>query len=218
MIKGTSISTITVPKNVNSAGTDGRNGPLAGALDLTEVIFEEGMIEIPASICASSDYMSYIRNVRLPSSTKNIGSSAFLSCKSLKEIDIPKAVSTIGNSAFSNCTSLEKVTLHYNDSSVNTGSGTQLHSLTIGSSAFGSCSSLNEINLTENVTSIGDYAFEACTSLSELVLPERLTSLGYLMIKGTSISTITVPKNVTPIYRQTYMTPRNYCRYRCKCW
>ena len=178
MLQGTSVSRIVVPKNVKDVGSSWSNGPFAGALDLKEVVFEEGMTKIPDYICASgSYYMSYIEKVVIPASAKTIGQNAFYNCDGITAIDlknteqignnafcgcdnlraliVPKSVSTIGVSAFGSCTSLGSVTFSYNDAVYNTGNGSQLHALTIESSAFSGCTSLSSVKLTENVTSIG---------------------------------------------------------------
>ena len=223
MIAGTDICQITIPKNVKkcSAILFGAfyGGPMDGALNLTSVVFEDGIAEIPASACQFSS-SSYITNVDIPESAAGIGNDAFARCQSLISINIPKNVSVIGQGAFSDCSSLERVTLNYNDQTTNTsGNGTQLFSLVIKDSAFKKCSSLADIDWTENVTSLGNYVFEECTSLTSVTLPDRitqignrafnncssltslklpesLTTMGCQMIAGTGICQITVPKNV----------------------
>lgn len=60
---GTSIRTITIPKNVNRNGEDGyvsTSGSLNGATDLTEVIFQDGITKIPDYICASCNNVTKI--------------------------------------------------------------------------------------------------------------------------------------------------------------
>ena len=201
VIKGTKISSITIPKNVKNSDTDSYgypNGAMAGALKLNTVIFEKGMTKIPGYICASSSYTSYITKVVIPDTVESIGDYSFYKCESLSTVSIPKQVATIGSSAFAGCSSLETVELHYNDAMINTStSGVQPYSLSIGDNAFENDEKLTSINLTENVTSIGDYAFAGCTEMNSLTLPESLKELGYYVIRGTKISSITIPKNVT---------------------
>ncbi|MCC8104159.1 MAG: leucine-rich repeat protein, partial [Clostridiales bacterium] len=221
MIFGTAITSITIPKNVTSAGSYNINGPLSGATLLKKVIFEEGMTTIPAYMCASASYSSYITTVVFPENLTEIGSCAFYNCDSIVTMDLPdelvtigntafydcdgltvvefpKTVSTIGNSSFCGCDSLASITCNYNSSYVSTAtSGLQPYSLAIGNAAFQNCAKLSGVTLSENVTSIAENAFDGCSSLSSLVLPESVTSLGYYMLRGTAITSITIPKNVT---------------------
>ncbi len=201
MIRGTKITSITIPKNVTSCSasySSGYNGPLAGATLLTEVIFEEGITAIPAYVCASYSYSSYIDTVTIPDGVTSIGSYAFYDCDSLTKVNIPKEVSSVSSYAFASCDSLKTVTFNYNDEYVSSSSsGTYLYKLTIGDYVFQGCTSLTSVSLTENLTSIGAYAFDGCTALTTLTLPERVTSLGCYMIRGTKITSITIPKNVT---------------------
>lgn len=101
---------------------------------------------------------------------------------------ISNMVSSIGSSAFEGCTSLAGVAIRYNND--------EEHTITIGAGAFRGCTSLISVDMSGNVTSIGDRAFSGCSSLTKLPLPESLQSMGYLMIEGTGITSITVPKNV----------------------
>ncbi len=200
MIVNTAISSITIPKSVTGCDYYGSyNGPLSGAANLKEVIFEEGTTTIPAYICSTSSYSSYITSVVMPESVTSIGTRAFSNCENLKlnelpsklttissyafarcknlavELNLPKTIKTIGSDAFYGCTSLTSVTMNYNDATEDTtSSGTQAYKATIGSEAFEDCTSLTTLNLSENVT-----------------------TLGYYMIANTAISSITIPKSVT---------------------
>ena len=174
------------------------------------------MTEIPAYILANGGYESAVQKIVIPKTVKEIGgyafykctgiteislpeelteigSDAFSKCTGLKNVDVPKKVSKIWDSAFSDCTGLKSVTMTYNEALTSEG---KPYSLEIGKAAFSNCSELETVQLSENVTKIGNYAFEDCTTLKELVLPESIKALGYCMIKGTGISSITIPKNV----------------------
>jgi hypothetical protein len=86
MIENTAVKSITIPKNVSSCGSYGINGPLANCKTLTMVVFEEGMTTIPAYVCASYDYTSYITTVTIPSTVTSIGNKAFYNCNNLTNI------------------------------------------------------------------------------------------------------------------------------------
>ncbi|MBR4200856.1 MAG: leucine-rich repeat protein [Oscillospiraceae bacterium] len=55
------------------------------------------------------------------------------------------------------------------------------------------------INLSDGVTSIGDYAFQECSGLTAVNLPDSLTSIGYCAFWGSSLTKITIPDSVTYI-------------------
>lgn len=141
-ISGTKISSITIPKNVTNVGTDSYGdfgkayGPLTGALNLKEVIFEEGMTKIPAYMCRtvynddwSSDSINNIETIILPESLEEIGDYAFYSCDKLKEVVFPETLETVGQSAYYDCNNVE------------------------------------EIIISTSVLSIGKYAFDNCPKL-----------------------------------------------------
>ena len=193
LIRGTAISSITVPSTVTSSGyyaSGYYNGALAGCTTLKEVIFAQGATVIPAYICASNNQTSYIERIVIPDSVTSIGNHAFYKCASLREgVDIPRNTRTIGYSAFQGCTSLTEVTMNYNDTVEWSGS--------IGDYAFADCISLSDVRLAGSYKELGNYLFSGCSSLRNLTIPEGVKSLGYYLIRGTAISSITVPSTVT---------------------
>ena len=193
LIRGTAISSITVPSTVTSSGyyaSGYYNGALAGCTTLKEVIFAQGATVIPAYICASNNQTSYIERIVIPDSVTSIGNYAFYKCASLREgVDIPRNTRTIGYSAFQGCTSLTEVTMNYNDTVEWSGS--------IGDYAFADCISLSDVRLAGSYKELGNYLFSGCSSLRNLTIPEGVKSLGYYLIRGTAISSITVPSTVT---------------------
>ncbi len=74
----------------------------------------------------------------------------------------------------------------------------------IGDNAFADCTTLVNVTLPEGVTFIGYRAFSGCTNLASLTLPESLETMESEMIYGTSVSAITIPKNVTKGYDGSY--------------
>lgn len=94
----------------------------------------------------------------IPDGTAEIGKSAFICCRALKEIRIPDSVTRIGDSAFELCDCLTKLTLP--------------ESVTeIGKSAFSCCWNLTEIVIPAGVTGIGENAFYGCDKLTAIVQP-----------------------------------------------
>ena len=134
MIRGTSVSRIVVPKNVKDVGRNRYGeGPFSGALDLKEVVFEEGMAQIPDYICESGSYTSYIEKVVIPASAKTIGRNAFYNCGGITAIDL-KNIEQIGQNAFYGCDKLKSLIIPKGVSE-------------IGGSAFGSCTSLGSVTI-----------------------------------------------------------------------
>lgn len=102
-------------------------------------------------------------------------------CKKLSSINIPEGVTTIGVGAFTECNSLTSITLP--DSLT-----------TIGTQAFWVCSGLTTITIPAKVTSIGNSAFASC---------KKLISITMLPTTPPTISSGTIPSNVTTIYIPT---------------
>ena len=233
MIRGTTIQSITIPKNVSTAASyDGtRYGPLAGAEYLKTVIFENGLVNIPDNILLGA---RTVTSVQVPSTVEWIGNNAFTYCTALSSITMPDSVETIGASAFYGCSKLTEVKWSANIKKISDSAfrGTSLTELTlpktlenlgwnafmeckeletveftynsktgfkleIGSYAFQKCTSLGKASLTENIRELPSNMFDGCSALETLEIPESVTKLGYYIISGTTIQSITIPKNVS---------------------
>ena len=159
IIRNTAISSITIPKNVSSTDNyyqnGGYNGPLSGAGNLKEVIFEEGMERLPSYILESGSYTSRVERVQMPDTITTIGDSAFRDCLSLTEIRWSESLKTIGDNAFYGCTGIKDISI---PSSVET----------IGSNVFGSCTGIKEITIPASVRTVGSGAFINCTGLEKV--------------------------------------------------
>jgi hypothetical protein len=99
-----------------------------------------------------------LQQMKVPSSVTAIGSSAFHSCTSLKEVNIEEGLQTIGVCAFWYCTSLQRIKI---PSSVTD----------IGNYAFADCTSLREVNLEEGLQKL------LCYSLLRINIPSTVKSL-----------------------------------------
>lgn len=123
-ISGTQITSITIPKNVTSVGVDTHGdfgkayGPLTGAMQLKEVVFEDGMTSIPAYMCRttynddwSSSTINNIDTIRMPDSIENIGDYAFYGCDKITSVTLPKSLRAIGKAAYYDCYNLNIVNI-----------------------------------------------------------------------------------------------------------
>jgi len=111
--------------------------------------------------------------------------SVFEGCAKLKTVMTSGRVQTIGGSAFRGCVSLESVVIP---------SGVKRIELL----AFEGCTSLSEVSIPSAVQTIGDKAFYGCSKLSSITfaLNASLTSFGSEVLRGTSITSFTLPASV----------------------
>lgn len=136
----------------------------SGCTNLEEINFGEGLLTAENNLCYSwyweegrdwSGALNKLHTVRFPESTEYIGSSAFESCSSLKNVVLPKALKSLEWQTFAYCNSLENVVLP---------SGLYR----IGGYAFRDCSSLRELRLPPMLEQIDDYAFIGCDNIKDV--------------------------------------------------
>ena len=183
----TSIESIVIPKSVKNTA-----GPFEDCESLTTVRFADGITCIPKCICYESGENSHLKNVFIPDSVTEIGSSAFYGCKELETIDIPDSVVKIGSSAFGGCKSLKEIKLP--------------HLLTnIDSNAFNGCSSLTEVEIPASVKEIGSGTFFQCAGLKKIIIPDGVTTLPYRVFYGCALlNEIDLPDSVTIIGQSAF--------------
>jgi len=116
-----------------------------------------------------------------------IGSNAFIYCRSLTGVEIPDGVTCIGYSAFMHCVGLTSVGLpdsvtHIRDRAFN--GCTKLANVvipdsvtSIGNAAF-AYSALTSVVIPDSVTSIEGWAFSGCNSLASAVIGDGVANLG----------------------------------------
>ena len=220
-IEGTGITSLTVPSTVTASGSYGWDGATAGAMELQEVKFSEGMKKIPDYFCSNDSKNNALQKIVLASSITTVGYGAFRNCTGLEAVEFGKEIGNIGRYAFNGCVGLERISFEENTKQVIGTDGRKvLYPLeidsnafsmcsnlteidwsknvkTIGGEAFYGCTSLTEVQVPENVTSVGDRAFGNCSSLESISLPEGLEKIGYRFIEGTGITSLTVPSTVT---------------------
>ena len=150
---GTAIETVTIPASVTDFGASGvsdtnaSGGAFKGS-NVTTVVLEEGMTEIPA---AAFNGAKNLTSVQIPSSVKTIGVNAFRST-AITNLTIPATVETINYGAFRDMTSLETVTF-------------EGEHVDVPNYAFRGCTNLRTVYLNVNTATIGtNMAF--CNSSS----------------------------------------------------
>ena len=120
-----------------------------------------------------------------------IGSLAFMECKTLLSITIPGKATRIGQHALQQCTNLQNVTIP--------------ESVTeIENSAFSFCTSLANVKLPNGLTTIRGYAFFQCQSLTSITIPESVTYI------DTKSSVFCICNNLKAIYGK-YASSDNRC-------
>lgn len=100
------LTTVTIPKTLISGPTN-VGGVFTGTTNLTSVIFENGLTQIPDGILRNC---TGITKVTIPSSVTKINECAFQN-SGLTEITIPSSVKEIDFYAFKDCEKLEKTTI-----------------------------------------------------------------------------------------------------------
>ena len=158
-IENTNITSITIPKNVTSAVNALYDTP-----SLQEVIFEDGIVEIPSFICGSTVYQdnSNIRTVYIPDTVKSIGQHAFSRNTKLEKLVIPGSVKRIDSYAFADCSSLNDIELLYGIEE-------------LGDNMLSGCNSLRSISLPESTKRIGSHFIEN-TNITSITIPKNVTS------------------------------------------
>ena len=203
-----------------------------GTVEITDYNGSAKTVDIPEKINGKSvtsigdcafRYCTSLKSITIPNSVMEIGSSAFSGCSSLTSITIPNSVTNIGDSTFWGCSSLTAIYVavdNKNYTSVNgvlfnkdktalicypAGKTDKSYNITnsvtsIGDYAFNGCSSLTSVTIPNSVTEIGGSAFVGCASLKSITMPNSVTSIGDMVFyKCSSLTSITIPDSVTSI-------------------
>ncbi len=75
----------------------------------------------------------------------------------------------------------------------------------IGDYAFTDCTNLTDITIPDGIKEIGKWSFVDCSSLTDIAILNSVTYIGsYAFWKCTSLTSIVIPKGVTEIYSGTF--------------
>jgi hypothetical protein len=132
-------------------------------------------------------YSNMLRKVEIGNKVvKNIGSTAFLCCSSLRSITIPNSVTSMGRQMCWECHSLSSVIIP---------NGV----INLKDYSFQNCTSLAIVSIPNGVTSMYGSAFQGSCVLARIVLPNSVTQMG--SFSGCSaLENITIPNGVTSLY------------------
>ena len=126
--------------------------PLSNPLAHSAELYVNGKIfsEIPEGVTEIKQYCFFwyngLKELKLPSSLKSIGDSAFARCMNLEYVEFNEGLETIGNGAFQTCAGLSEIVLGKNVQSV-------------GENAFSECENLSKVYFKGNETKINQFAF-----------------------------------------------------------
>lgn len=160
-----SFGTITVPDSVTIMG--------GGAFYLCR---SARSVDVGSGIDALSErsfgYCSSLESVDITGIT-SLGTSAFISCTSLRHVILDGDITDIGDSAFSGCTYLTGLDL-----------GGSL--VTVGGGAFYECRLLSELTFPGTLETIGTKAFFHCYGLTDLYFEGDMPEMSGDLLFGTA--------------------------------
>ena len=139
---------------------------------------------------------SGLRKIRLSSTIKRIGFSAFKDCKSLRTVEFSEGLEVIGTQAFCGC-GVESIT-------------TPKSLKTICGGAFLKCQNLRQVVLNDSMEMLGvngdfekqtEYGgvFQGCESLKTIELPSRLEFIGMNCFRDSGLESFTAPRTLRTV-------------------
>ena len=216
-----SAKTVDIPEKINGKSvTSIGDCAFRYCTSLKSIMIPNSVMEIGSSAFSGC---SSLTSITILNSVTEIGVYAFKGCTSLTSITIPNSVTNIGDSTFWGCSSLTAIYVavdNKNYTSVNgvlfnkdktalicypAGKTDKSYNITnsvtsIGDYAFNGCSSLTSVTIPNSVTEIGGSAFVGCASLKSITMPNGVTSIGDMAFyKCSSLTSITIPDSVTSI-------------------
>lgn len=184
------LTEVTLPKSFTTVDEDLYDkSPFTKCENLTKVVFEEGIVNIPAFTLNGA---SSVKEVTLPDTVTSIGGSAFKQLGQLENITLPKNLTAIGQNAFGGCSSLASITFPETLT-------------TLGSYSFNACNRLTEVTLPKSFTTVDTdlydkSPFEACEKLTKVTFQEGAVIVPeYILNNVTSVKEVVIPSSVTSI-------------------
>ena len=199
------LASLVIPDSVTSIGsfvfkrTELKSVELPGTLvTIGESAFNESKLEsavLNEGIETVGDYLFSrcwsFKELKLPSTLKEISIGMCEGCSRLTEVEIPSGVTSVGNAAFyGTAITTARVPEGVKE---------------IGSFAFSYCEALEHVFLPSGLESLGDCAFSRCRLLESIELPDTLKSLGSDVFGETRITKIDIPASVTEIEENAFL-------------
>lgn len=148
-------------------------------------------ITIPSSVTSIGDYTffncSSLNSVTIPSTITNMGGSAFAGCSSLISVTIPSSVTSIGDHAFFRCSSLANIQVEVGNLYYASENGVLFNADKTTLVQYPTGKTETTYIIPTSVTSIEGYAFNGCSSLTSVTIPSNVTSIGRDVFSGTPL-------------------------------
>lgn len=180
-----------------------------------KVLLKEGTVEINANAFVNVP----LKTIKLPSTLKMIGESAFSGCTALTSVDFGAATDVlVGERAFSSCKNLTKIDLSsvracssnvfYNCTELTTVTGIRAVSVDM----FRDCTKLKNVSFIENtLTTISEDCFKNCSSLEKLIIPEGVTTIDSdVFTNCTALKNVYLPTTIKKLGSPSAYTYRSY--------
>lgn len=141
-----------------------------------------------------------LETVMLSSLIKEIPDCAFMGCKKLKKVDLHKGIEKIGGKAFKDCISLEEMIIPEGVTCFSILDSVNYKWFYTDIGTFDGCKNLKKVTLPESMTIIPGWTFSDCEKLSEINIPLHLEKIDTGAFKDCkNLTMLILPKTITSI-------------------